>query len=111
MGGVSEQNDKMNALYRQQKRLGYGPDQIKMMAMQMAIDRCRGSISADLFVLASSIESFLRGGVVPPKQIPVDLLMRAEAFIGPAQATEFSERNFTAALTLIGDMASYLKEK
>lgn len=84
------------------------PDDIKGMAMQLAIDRCRNS-PADLFILASSIESFLRGDVVLSKEIPMDLLMRATAYISPMSAVEFSERNFTAALTLIGDMASYLR--
>lgn len=88
------------------------PDQIKLTAMSMAIDRCRHAPSADLFVLAASIESFLRGDVVLSEQISWRkevMLTRANAFIGPAEVVEFSERNFTAALTLIGDMASYLR--
>lgn len=85
------------------------PDQIKLTAMSMAIDRCRHAVGADLFVLASSIEGFLRGDIVLSKTIPVKLLTRANAFIGTVEVVEFSERNFTAALTLIGDMASYLR--
>lgn len=94
------------------------PDQIKLMAMSMAIDAMRGHLLPNIILAAERIERYLRGFSGESDELLLDsevhkekndLLTRANAFIGPSEVVEFSERNFTAALTLIGDMASYLR--
>lgn len=93
-------------------------DQIKLTAMSMAIDAMRGHLLPNIILAAERIERYLKGFSGESDELLLDseahkekddLLTRANAFISPMSAVEFSERNFTAALALIGDMASYLR--
>lgn len=85
-------------------------DEIKIMAMQFAIQAVRDVSSGDLVRKATEIETYLRDKPVLSKSLPYNLLFLADSFTGVDQYSALALANQPDMLKLIREMADYIRK-